>query len=1235
VTGRLATQFKNTWKLPKFTWVSEFDSNFYFNYYSDLFHFKSKAARRRHYVVHGRQEGRFANFGAAKNSFEKRFGILPEDFDLASYKLLNQDLCLLFDHDCQFILHFLEHGRKEGRLHKLNGGRANGEVGSSYDQVEWTKSSWIGLFRFADFVSCAYDWLDELPQTPEQAIRVFVDAGIDRIAPFNLEYIFDPIFYRSTYELGKLSSDVELYRHWLETGVLQGFFPNEERALGRFVGHRRYPPCFDWPAYKSALRRGRSLRNRIDALQHLFDYGFEAGVTGQITGEGADELFASIGDYHLIRGHYPLAIAAYDRAVALGSNDVRVLHRRGDARSALNDSSGRHADFVQAAAHPNASIWSHINAARAAASNRSFEESFAILAKARPKWSKNAEYRAIVMEIVEQFFANETRLAIASYDSGDRRAGDAQMYAAVEEVHARILQFEDLPTVLPHAGKGHVAILANQELPQCTHYRVEQKIRQLKRAGIDVEIFNQNDPTRFIESLLGARAAIFYRVPADPGTIRAILTASALGVPTYYELDDLLFDPKYYPDTFDSYEEQISKADYINLLTGVPLFRYAMGLCQHGIASTTLLGEQIKGVVQNRDCLVLRNGLDERNEKAIAMGATSRRERDTVSIFYGSGTKAHNSDFNELVGPALLSVLEQYDHVRLVIVGHLQLRPEFERFSPRIKKFGFTSDLDQYWSILAACDVNIAVLAPGLMTDCKSEIKWLEAAVLQVPSIVSGTATYREILEDSVDVLFAENESQWKEALHRFVIDRQLRRTIGAAARTKALQRYSLDGAAKTLHNALDFSTGSSGHSVVAFTKREHVKAAAKIKVLICHVFFPPQTYGGATRVVKDNVDYIKDRCSDIELSVFTSDAGVSPPGRLRFDQYRGIPVFRLSTPLEVNMDWRPFNPDNEEPFQRVLDMVQPDLIHFQCIQRLTTSIVEVALRRSIPYLITAHDAWWVSDHQFLVDEDGILRVPSTDAFSTVPPTGISLIDSISRRGRLALALACAKHVIVVSETFDEIYCAAGCRNTIVIPNGVSAIAPAVRGSPSGRLSLGHLGGRSTHKGATLIEAILRTTTFDNLKLTMVDMRMDPGVCTETVWGNTPILLRGPCPQSEVGELYGSLDVLLAPSIWPESFGLVTREAKALGLWVIASNRGAIGKEVSHGKNGFVIDVSDARALLKMLKALDADVPRFKMRPPRDETPGRQAADQGRELTELYRSTAMRSNIKAFRQDVT
>jgi glycosyltransferase involved in cell wall biosynthesis len=65
---------------------------------------------------------------------------------------------------------------------------------------------------------------------------------------------------------------------------------------------------------------------------------------------------------------------------------------------------------------------------------------------------------------------------------------------------------------------------------------------------------------------------------------------------------------------------------------------------------------------------------------------------------------------------------------------------------------------------------------------------------------------------------------------------------------------------------------------------------------------------------------------------------------------------------------------------------------------------------------------------------------------------------------------------------------------------------------------------------------------------------------------------------------YASQDVLIAPSIWPESFGLVTREALAAGLWVIASRAGALAEPIQDGKNGWVVEPGSPQELLTALR---------------------------------------------------
>ena len=147
------------------------------------------------------------------------------------------------------------------------------------------------------------------------------------------------------------------------------------------------------------------------------------------------------------------------------------------------------------------------------------------------------------------------------------------------------------------------------------------------------------------------------------------------------------------------------------------------------------------------------------------------------------------------------------------------------------------------------------------------------------------------------------------------------------------------------------------------------------------------------------------------------------------------------------------------------------------------------------------------------------------------------------------------------------------------------------------------------------------THSFKNLSLLVVDHAYEAKAVTNEIWGDTPVEIRGKIPQSRVAELYASVDVLLAPSIWPESFGLVTREALAAGCWVVASDRGAVGDCVAPHRNGFIVDVRSPLALKAVLEKIDSDPVTF-MQPPDYCDRLRTAREQAEELALLYREIA-------------
>ena len=62
-------------------------------------------------------------------------------------------------------------------------------------------------------------------------------------------------------------------------------------------------------------------------------------------------------------------------------------------------------------------------------------------------------------------------------------------------------------------------------------------------------------------------------------------------------------------------------------------------------------------------------------------------------------------------------------------------------------------------------------------------------------------------------------------------------------------------------------------------------------------------------------------------------------------------------------------------------------------------------------------------------------------------------------------------------------------------------------------------------------------------------------------------------------EIYMGIDVLVAPTIPPEPFGLIVIEANMLGIPVIASNKGGFKETVTNGENGFLVEPEDAEQM--------------------------------------------------------
>jgi glycosyltransferase involved in cell wall biosynthesis len=761
-----------------------------------------------------------------------------------------------------------------------------------------------------------------------------------------------------------------------------------------------------------------------------------------------------------------------------------------------------------------------------------------------------------------------------------------------------------------------IAIVADVGLNQCEFYRVDQKVEHIRRAGYVALKFDfRTDLLEFRRSILEVDAVIFYRVPGTPDVIDAISFARRANIPTIYEIDDLMFDPEHFPDSFESYGGQISNEMYSGLVIGTESLAAAMSVCDYGLSSTSTLAVMMRPHVMSNRVFLHRNAFSRLHEVCRLKASKRPKRLDGVTyIFYGTGTKAHNSDFEDDCAPALARLFEEFgSSLHLVIVGYITLPQVLIPHRGRITLIEPIWDLAAYWNLLSTMDINLSVLKPSLMADCKSEIKWLEAAMFKVPTAMMATATHLDVAQDGTAAALVRHQEEWYTVLRSLVKDSRKREAIASAAYDLALSKYNIDCMGENIKTIFG--------SIVPTDCRPR-----RHRVLVVNVFFPPQSIGGATRVVRDNVKFFRDHYSDeFEIEVFATVEGGLTPYEVNRYIWAGTPVTAVSTPLDPDIDRKISDPTMDEVFSRLLDRFKPDLVHLHCIQRITSSICDVMVSRGIPYIVTAHDAWWISDKQFLLDEIGEYEIYDYERpLNVLSQQGVTAFE---RMCQLQGHLAGAARVISVSAAFASIYESCGFTNVLVLENGVTPFDVEPRGvreigSP---VRLGYLGGLSLHKGYNLIRAALSTSDFRNLELLVIDHAMSAGTERLTTWGGTLVRFRGKEPQESVASLYARIDVLVAPSVWPESYGLVTREAARAGCWVVASDRGAVSADIACG-SGTVIQVIDYTDLKRVLSDISANPDSYRTSSV-GTPPLRTADDQAREVRDVYLDVLQGSSL--------
>ena len=706
-----------------------------------------------------------------------------------------------------------------------------------------------------------------------------------------------------------------------------------------------------------------------------------------------------------------------------------------------------------------------------------------------------------------------------------------------------------------------VLIIAELSIPQCRRYRVEQKVEGFALLGMSANVVSWTDQCAARSLMQTSALVIFYRTPALPEVLALRDEAHRLGLKTFFDIDDLVFDVAAYAQ--NSNLRKLPPAEQKNLLAGAELYCSMLRATDHAIASTPVLAERMQPFCRGNVYLV-ENGLDgdlvRLTEEAVAFP-----ESDRVIVGYGSGTRTHDADF-ALATEGLLKLLAAFPQVDLVIFGYLELPADFTPFLSRVRRVPFLAAHD-YYRALRQFDINLAPLEGGVFNDAKSNIKFIEAAVFGIPTVASPCAAFTQVIRPGENGFIAGNADEWFTSLAALVQDKTLRQSVGQQARTDALAHYALPNIARS--------------SLAPIIAASEIPQPAKRRIMVVNVLFSPISFGGAT-VVAEQLALGLAAQPDTEVCVVTGcfDETLAP-GETRQYSWNGLSIFAIRLLPGSKVD-EYNNPYTSPCFAAILDATQPDLVHFHSIQILGANLADVCVDRNIPYLISLHDAWWLCELQFMVNDKGYCAQKAIDPLvcaACVPDPAATY----RRRFVLQNVLKNASKLLAPSAFQRELYVRSGqaAEHVIVNKNGVlpgNARIERKREESGKGLVFAYLGGRATHKGYFWLKQIFEAIDESDYTLKLVDIQArfgSSGMENDDWKIKGELEIAPPFEVDQIDDFYAGVDVLLFPSQWKESFGLTVREAMIRNIWVIATDCGGPVEDLVSGVNGEQLAMDD------------------------------------------------------------
>lgn len=332
------------------------------------------------------------------------------------------------------------------------------------------------------------------------------------------------------------------------------------------------------------------------------------------------------------------------------------------------------------------------------------------------------------------------------------------------------------------------------------------------------------------------------------------------------------------------------------------------------------------------------------------------------------------------------------------------------------------------------------------------------------------------------------------------------------------------------------------------------------MKVLMISSGFPPEINTGAEKF-----------CYELSTKLIQSGLNVEVATHTNLKKYHGIKLHslhKIENKYLRKLFFDYFNQANVSAIRKILDDVEPDVIHFHNIYGISTQIIS-DVSKKYPVIVTVHDYWPFCFNSTMLCNGKICTMNcKTCRF----PMG--LISRVIKTHHLKNAF-----LVAPSNFMEKKLIYNGFTNVCTIHNAIDI--PMAGSTNSNRFF--YIGRLSYEKGVLFLINCAQKLKFN---LDIIGKGPLVSIISEKLSASVDsnINVKGFVGKTE--DEYKEGGVLIVPSIWPDNFPYVILEAMSFGLPVIGSEIGGIPEMIDHGKTGLLFKPGDEGDLEKQLRYL-------------------------------------------------